>query len=28
MLAAHRQARDELQGLLQRWETLFDRAQS
>jgi ATP-binding cassette subfamily F protein 3 len=28
MLAAHRQARDELQSLLQRWETLFDRAQS
>jgi ATP-binding cassette subfamily F protein 3 len=28
MLAAHRQARDELQGLLQRWEALFDRAQS
>lgn len=28
MLAAHRQARDELQDLLQRWETLFDRAQS
>jgi ATP-binding cassette, subfamily F, member 3 len=27
-LAAHRKARDELQGLLQRWETLFDRAQS
>jgi ATP-binding cassette subfamily F protein 3 len=28
MLAAHRQARDELQGLLQRWETIFERAQS
>jgi len=28
MLAAHRQARDELQGLLQRWETVFERAQS
>ena len=28
MLAAHRQARDELQGLLQRWEALFERAQS
>ena len=28
MLAAHRQARDDLQGLLQRWETLFERAQS
>jgi ATP-binding cassette subfamily F protein 3 len=28
VLAAHRQARDELQGLLQRWETLFERAQS
>jgi ATP-binding cassette, subfamily F, member 3 len=28
MLAAHRQARDELQALLQRWEALFDRAQS
>jgi ATP-binding cassette subfamily F protein 3 len=27
MLAAHRQARDELQALLQRWETLFARAQ-
>jgi len=26
-LAAHRQARDELQALLQRWETLFERAQ-
>ena len=25
MLAAHRQARDELQALLQRWETLFER---
>jgi ATP-binding cassette, subfamily F, member 3 len=28
MLAAHRQTRDELQGLLQQWEALFDRAQS
>jgi ATP-binding cassette subfamily F protein 3 len=28
MLAAHRQARDELQALLQRWETLFERAQT
>jgi ATPase subunit of ABC transporter with duplicated ATPase domains len=27
-LAAHRAARDELQALLQRWETLFERAQS
>jgi ATP-binding cassette, subfamily F, member 3 len=27
-LAAHRQARGELQTLLQRWETLFERAQS
>jgi ATP-binding cassette subfamily F protein 3 len=27
-LAAHRQARDELQALLQRWEALFDRAQT
>jgi ATP-binding cassette subfamily F protein 3 len=27
-LAAHRQARDELQTLLQRWESLFDRAQT
>jgi ATP-binding cassette subfamily F protein 3 len=26
-LAAHRRARDELQALLQRWETLFERAQ-
>jgi ATP-binding cassette subfamily F protein 3 len=26
-LAAHRQARDELQALLQRWETAFERAQ-
>jgi ATP-binding cassette subfamily F protein 3 len=26
-LAAHRQARDELQTLLERWETLFERAQ-
>jgi ATP-binding cassette subfamily F protein 3 len=28
MLAAHRQARDELHALLQRWETLFERAQT
>jgi ATP-binding cassette subfamily F protein 3 len=28
MLAAHRQARDELQALLQRWEALFERAQT
>jgi ATP-binding cassette subfamily F protein 3 len=28
MLAAHRQARDELQTLLQRWETVFERAQT
>jgi ATP-binding cassette subfamily F protein 3 len=28
MLAAHRRARDELQALLQRWERLFERAQS
>ena len=27
-LAAHRRARDELQALLARWETLFERAQS
>ncbi|MFL6029849.1 MAG: ribosomal protection-like ABC-F family protein [Gaiellaceae bacterium] len=27
-LAAHRQARDELQALLQRWETMFARAQT
>src|SRR5437763_2829194 len=27
-LAAHRRARDELQTLLQRWETVFERAQS
>jgi len=27
-LAAHRRARDELQTLLQRWETLFERAQT
>jgi ATP-binding cassette subfamily F protein 3 len=27
-LAAHRQARDELQSLLQRWETAFERAQT
>jgi len=27
-LAAHRQARDELQSLLQRWETVFERAHS
>jgi len=27
-LAAHRQARDELQGLLQRWEAMFERAQT
>jgi ATP-binding cassette subfamily F protein 3 len=27
-LAAHRRARDELQALLQRWETLFERAQT
>jgi ATP-binding cassette subfamily F protein 3 len=28
LLAAHRQARDELQALLQRWERLFERAQT
>jgi ATP-binding cassette, subfamily F, member 3 len=28
MLAAHRQARDDLQALLQRWEALFERAQT
>jgi ATP-binding cassette, subfamily F, member 3 len=28
VLAAHRQARDELQELLQRWEALFERAQT
>jgi ATP-binding cassette subfamily F protein 3 len=28
MLAAHRHARDELQTLLQRWERLFERAQT
>jgi ATP-binding cassette, subfamily F, member 3 len=28
MLAAHRRARDELQELLQRWEALFERAQT
>jgi ATP-binding cassette, subfamily F, member 3 len=28
VLAAHRQARDELQALLQRWETAFERAQT
>jgi ATP-binding cassette subfamily F protein 3 len=27
-LAAHRQARDELQSLLERWETAFERAQT
>ena len=27
-LAAHRRARDELQALLERWEELFERAQS
>ena len=27
-LAAHRRARDELQALLQRWETVFERAQT
>ena len=27
-LAAHRQARDDLQALLQRWETMFERAQT
>jgi hypothetical protein len=27
-LAAHRRARDELQGLLARWEELFERAQA
>jgi len=27
-LAAHREARDELKALLQRWETLFERAQT
>jgi uncharacterized coiled-coil protein SlyX len=27
-LTAHRRARDELQTLLRRWETLFERAQS
>jgi uncharacterized coiled-coil protein SlyX len=26
ILAAHRHARDELKGLLQRWERLFERA--
>jgi ATP-binding cassette, subfamily F, member 3 len=28
MLAAHRQARDELQGLISRWERLFEEAQA
>jgi ATP-binding cassette, subfamily F, member 3 len=28
LLTAHRAARDELQGLLQRWETLFEQAQA
>jgi ATP-binding cassette subfamily F protein 3 len=28
LLAAHRQARDELRALLQRWEALFERAQT
>jgi hypothetical protein len=28
VLAAHRAARDELQRLLERWETLFDDAQA
>ena len=28
LLAAHRAARDELQGLLDRWETLFEQAQA
>jgi ATP-binding cassette subfamily F protein 3 len=28
ILAAHRQARDELQALLQRWEALFERSQA
>jgi hypothetical protein len=27
-LAAHRQARDELHDLLQRWESLFERSQA
>jgi uncharacterized coiled-coil protein SlyX len=27
-LAAHRQARDELQALLERWESAFERAQT
>ena len=27
LLAAHRATRDELQGLLERWETLFESAQ-
>ena len=27
-LAAHRRARDDLQALLERWETLFERAQT
>jgi hypothetical protein len=27
-LAAHRQARDELQGLIARWERLFEEAQA
>ena len=28
LLAAHRAARDELQALLDRWETLFEQAQA
>jgi hypothetical protein len=28
LLAAHRAARDDLQGLLDRWETLFEQAQA
>ena len=28
LLAAHRHARDELTALLQRWERLFERAQT
>ena len=28
VLAQHRRAREELQSLLERWETLFERAQT
>jgi hypothetical protein len=28
LLTAHRAARDELQSLLERWETLFEQAQA